>query len=55
MTGHDGVHREYGGLSMLLDLQGKDFYSCGAKNGAPSRRPLHGIIYDIKEEENASK
>ena len=54
-AGHDGVHREYGGLSMLLDLQGKDFYSCGAKNGAPSRRPLHGIIYDIKEEENASK
>jgi len=44
--GNDGHFREYGSLAILLDLGGKDQYSCGAENGARMQRPDFGIVYD---------
>lgn len=44
--GNDGHYREYGSLAILLDLAGKDQYSCGAKDGARLQRPDFGIVYD---------
>ena len=45
--GNDGAEREYGALSLLLDLTGTDLYSCGARDGARVVRPNHGIVYDV--------
>jgi hypothetical protein len=44
--GNDGDKREYGSLALLLDLDGKDSYSCGAADGVRLERPDFGIIYD---------
>jgi hypothetical protein len=44
--GHDGDKREYGCLALLLDLAGRDTYSCGARDGARMIRPDYGIVYD---------
>ena len=45
-VGNDGGEREYGSLAVLMDLSGKDVYSCGATNGCRMLRPDFGIIYD---------
>ena len=50
-VGNDGDKREYGSMALLLDLAGKDSYSCGAQDGARMRRPDFGIVYDVKAEE----
>ncbi len=44
--GNDGGEREYGSLAVLMDLAGRDFYSCGATNGCRMTRPDFGIVYD---------
>jgi hypothetical protein len=44
--GHDGGLRDYGSLSLLLDLGGADRYTFGATNGVRLLRPLYGIVYD---------
>ncbi|MBN1269639.1 MAG: hypothetical protein JXB04_08630 [Kiritimatiellae bacterium] len=49
-AGNDGGHRECGSLALLLDLAGKDSYSCGAEDGARLLRPWYGIVYDVKGE-----
>ncbi len=48
--GNDGDKREYGSLALLMDLGGKDIYSCGAADGARLLRPDFGIVYDVKPE-----
>jgi len=48
--GNDGDKREYGSLALLLDLDGKDRYSCGAEDGARMLRPNFGIVYDVLPE-----
>ena len=53
--GNTGGHRDYGSLALLLDLDGKDFYSCGAVDGARMQRPLYGIIYDTARAEEQSR
>jgi len=45
-VGNDGGNREYGSLALLLDLDGKDTYSCGAANDQSTERPDFGVIYD---------
>jgi hypothetical protein len=50
--GNSGGRRECGSLALLLDLGGKDQYSCGAVDGARLRRPWFGIVYDLLEEES---
>ncbi len=45
--GDPGGEREYGSLSLLLDLDGRDSYSCAATNGAPTLRPFYGVVYDL--------
>ncbi len=50
-VGNDGGHREYGSLALLLDLAGRDRYSCGAADGARMKRPDFGIVYDVDGEE----
>jgi len=47
-VGNDGDKREYGSMALLLDLAGKDRYSCGAQDGARMKRPDFGIVYDVK-------
>jgi len=49
-VGNSGDKREYGSLALLLDLQGADWYTCGAEDGARLERPDFGIVYDLKEE-----
>ncbi len=44
--GSDGWQREYGSIALLLDLLGRDFYTCGGVDGQVLRRPDHGVIYD---------
>jgi hypothetical protein len=44
--GNSGDTREYGSIALLLDLDGRDQYSCGAKNDERLLRPLYGIVYD---------
>ena len=44
--GNEGGPRRYGSLAMLLDAAGNDQYTCGAKNGIPTLRPLYGVILD---------
>lgn len=44
--GNDGGPRRYGSLSILMDLDGTDGYSCGATNGGMMLRPSFGIVYD---------
>lgn len=44
--GNNGGYREYGSLALLLDLDGRDQFSCGAKDGDRLLRPLYGIVYD---------
>jgi len=46
--GNSGGDREYGSLGMLLDLNGTDFYSCGAENSTYMLRPLYGVVYDAE-------
>ncbi|MFH0907362.1 MAG: hypothetical protein V1929_01185, partial [bacterium] len=48
-AGNDGGYRDYGSLALLVDLAGTDRYASGAADGARLRRPLYGIIYDLKE------
>lgn len=48
--GNDGDQREYGSLALLLDLRGRDFYTCGGREGKPVKRPNFGVIYDAKTE-----
>lgn len=45
-VGNDAGEREYGSLAVLMDLAGKDVYSCGATNGCRMLRPDFGMIYD---------
>jgi hypothetical protein len=45
-VGHAGAERDYGDLSVLLDLAGEDRYTCGATNGCRLQRPLYGVVYD---------
>ena len=45
-VGNDAGEREYGSLAVLMDLAGKDVYSCGATNGCRMLRPDFGIVYD---------
>ncbi len=47
--GNDGMPRDYGSLGLLLDLGGRDTYSCGAVNNHTLLRPLYGAIYDREE------
>ncbi|OGV42589.1 MAG: hypothetical protein A2X46_04810 [Lentisphaerae bacterium GWF2_57_35] len=49
--GNDGDKREYGSLALLMDLAGRDRYSCGARDGARLLRPNFGIVYDVKNHE----
>lgn len=48
--GNDGGSRGYGSLAVLLDLGGKDVYSCGATNGGMLCRPSFGVLYDAPGE-----
>lgn len=48
-VGNTGGEREAGSLGLLLDLGGRDAYSCPARNGEQLLRPLYGIVYDIGE------
>ncbi|HIE10127.1 MAG TPA: hypothetical protein EYP62_00760 [Kiritimatiellae bacterium] len=48
-VGNMGGDREYGSLALLLDLAGKDYFSCGAPNGGALLRPMDGIVYDYSE------
>ena len=45
--GAGGGPRDYGCLSLLLDLGGRDSYSCGARDDTALQRPLYGIVYDV--------
>ena len=49
--GNDGGYREYGSIGLLLDLSGRDSYSCGASDGARLLRPDYGVLYDLLDEE----
>jgi hypothetical protein len=44
--GSDGWQREYGSIALLIDLLGRDTYTCGGADGKILRRPDHGVIYD---------
>jgi len=44
--GSNAERRDYGSLSLLLDLAGKDRYTCGARDDACLIRPDHGVVYD---------
>jgi hypothetical protein len=44
--GNDGGKREYGCMALLLDLQGRDQYTCGAEDGDMMLRPSYGMVYD---------
>ena len=46
--GNDGGPRQYGSLSILMDLGGTDLYSCGATNNGMLVRPSFGIVYDVE-------
>ena len=50
-VGNNGGDRDYGSLALLLDLGGRDDYSCGVSNDRPRLRPLYGILddRDVKE------
>lgn len=45
--GNSGGERESGSLGLLLDLGGRDRYSCGATDHLRLQRPLYGIVYDV--------
>ncbi len=45
-VGNSGGERGYGSLGLLLDLDGRDTYSCGAQDEVPLLRPLYGMVYD---------
>ena len=53
--GHDGGPRQYGSLSILMDLGGTDSYSCGATNNGMLARPSFGIVYDVETAPEAGK
>lgn len=46
-VGNSGGERECGSLGVLLDLGGRDTYSCGVSNGVPRLRPLYGVVWDV--------
>lgn len=50
--GNTGFPRNYGSLSMLVDLGGRDGYSCDAADGSTLLRQLYGVVYD-REATNA--
>ncbi len=52
-VGNNGGDRDYGSLGLLLDLDGRDVYSCGVSNGVPRLRPLYGIVFDRDVKEDA--
>ena len=45
-VGDDGKRREYGSISLLIDLAGKDRYTCGGRDGQALIRPNHGVVYE---------
>lgn len=47
--GNEGGHRDYGCLGLLLDLGGRDRYSCGAVDNDQLERPLYGAVYDAED------
>lgn len=53
--GNFGGTRECGSLALLLDLDGRDQFSSGAKNDDILLRPLYGIIYDHSTNAPAAK
>jgi hypothetical protein len=50
-VGDDGKRREYGSISLMVDLGGKDRYTCGGRDGEALIRPDHGVVYDWAGEE----
>jgi len=48
-VGNMGGDREYGSLAVLLDLDGRDYFSCGAPNDAALLRPSEGVVYDYSK------
>lgn len=49
-VGNSGGERESGSLGLLLDLGGRDRYTCGATDHLRLQRPLYGVVYDVGEE-----
>jgi len=54
-VGDDGRRREYGSISLMVDLGGKDRYTCGGRNGQALIRPDHGVVYDWGEGSGETK
>lgn len=52
--GDDGADREYGSLSLLVDLAGADRYTSGATNGVSWERPNFGVVFDVPDAPEAS-
>jgi len=48
-VGDDGRRREYGSVSLMVDLGGTDRYTCGGRDGEALIRPDHGVVYDWEE------
>ena len=48
-AGHDGHHRDYGSMALLVDLAGWDWYSCGAQDGTQLERDDTGVLLDVEE------
>ena len=46
--GNHGKPRDYGSMALIVDLGGKDSYSCGGEDGKKIRRPDFGVIYDVE-------
>jgi hypothetical protein len=46
-VGNDGGKREYGSIAVLMDLAGRDRYTCGAHDGTRMLRPDFGVVYDV--------
>ena len=49
--GHNSSKRDYGSVSLLLDLKGRDIYTCTATNGAALIREDVGIVYDFGDKQ----
>jgi hypothetical protein len=47
-VGFDGYRREYGCLGLLLDLGGRDRYTCRAADRTSMLRPNFGVVYDAE-------
>jgi len=54
-AGDDGGRREARSLSVLLDLGGKDRYTCGAVDGVALLRNDDGIVYDAADPEGGER